>query len=422
MLSVLSNRGEVALRWETLLRERILPYWFDTSVNQAGGYQLFDIASRAQPNSWLDSINSLLTKLTNKNASNGRELRGLVSQTRLLWVFSFAHNQGYTGRDYLKAAEHGYRYLIATMLDSERGGFYWKADVKQGITQSFKILYGQAFSIYGLVEYHRASGLAEPVDQALSVYTAVQQCRQRYDWVEHCDRDFKPLVPMQSRLPGVPGLIGLRSSDALLHWMEALTELYLATQDHLVRESLLEALGLLKKHFFSADATECCEYRGPQWEWIDDPGLRTLSHGHNLEFAWLMIHAERALALPLSWPIFDGLINHTLTCAFDYEQGGFYFRGLANQVASDTDKAWWVQAEGLIALADAQDRIDPERYARVLDLLLDWIFTHQAAGDGIWITSTDRRGKPKDLTKAGEWKAGYHEVRAIAKFIRTFEP
>jgi len=113
MFSDLRDRSNVALEWDALLRDRMLPYWLNTTVNSRGGYQVHDpgdLSWRAQIRSMIDGRN---------DRSQNESLRGLVSQARLLWVFSHAHDLGYSTpqHDYLKAAAHGYTYLIETMLD-----------------------------------------------------------------------------------------------------------------------------------------------------------------------------------------------------------------------------------------------------------------------------------------------------------------
>ena len=40
--------------------------------------------------------------------------------------------------------------------------------------------------------------------------------------------------------------------------------------------------------------------------------------------------------------------------------------------------------------------------------------------DGIWIDSTTADGQPKSTGKAHAWKANYHDVRALVKFIDAF--
>jgi mannose/cellobiose epimerase-like protein (N-acyl-D-glucosamine 2-epimerase family) len=422
MITRLQDRLTIALEWEALLRDRMLPYWHNTTVNSRGGYRVYDPGDQ----SWRAQIKSMIKR--GNHRSQNESLRGLVSHARLLWVFSHAHLLGYSTPqyDYLKRAAHGYSYLIETMLDRQYGGFYWKADVDRGVTEPQKIFYGQSMAIYALVEYYRASGLSEPLEHARSLYETVQQ--RFYDkvhggWIEHCERDFTPLTCTGERLPGVPDIIGFKSGDAHLHWMEALTELYAEVKDASVRDSLVEALELLCTKFYPPSVSACCEYRLPDWKAVANDEFSGLSHGHMVEFCWLMLHAQQVLGTPGNRNHFESLLRHSLRYGFDQERGGFYFRGKPNEPACDTTKFWWVQAEGLSALTDAVAQFDSDEYNGTLTQLVDWILNYQIrSDDGVWIVSTDTEARPLNVKKAGEWKAAYHEVRAITKFVHTFAP
>ena len=90
-----------------------------------------------------------------------------------------------------------------------------------------------------------------------------------------------------------------------------------------------------------------------------------LSYGHNVEFAWLMIRAEKVLGQKPSWDHFYALLNHALKNGYDDRRGGLYYRGFDDQPATDTEKIWWVQAEMLSALTDAlKHQDDPARMKR----------------------------------------------------------
>lgn len=416
------QRTELALEWKALLRDRMLPYWHDTTVNSRGGYKVYDAGDR----SWRAQIRSMINGGSDR--SQNEVVRGVVSQARLLWVFSHAHLLGYSTpqHDYLKAAAHGYSYVTETMLDREYGGCYWKLDVNRGVIEPHKILYGQSIAIYALVEYHRASSLSEPLEYARSLFETAQQ--KFHDevhggWIEHCDRDFTPLACTGDRIPNMPDIVGYKSGDAILHWMEALTELYAEVPDASVRDSLVEAVELLRTKFYPPDASRACEYRLADWTAVENDEISSLSHGHMIEFAWLLLHAQQALGLPRDWDHFESLVQHSLRYGCDHERGGFYFRGKPNETACDTTKFWWVQAEGLSALTEAVAHFDSAEYNESLTRLLDWIRAYQIRSpDGVWIVSTDAGGRPLSVKKAGEWKAAYHEVRAITKFVHTFAP
>ena len=419
MVSDPQDRSRIAVEWDALLRDRMLPYWYNTTANSRGGYRVHDPGDR----SWRARIGYLI-----KGNDQHDTIRGLVSQSRLIWVFSHAHLLGYSTpqHDYLKRAQDGYSYLIDAMLDREYGGFYWKTDVNRGVIEPHKILYGQSMAIYALVEYHRASGLPEPLKHACSIYEIVQQKfhdKTHKGWIEHCERDFTPLTCTGERLPGMPDVVGFKSGDAHLHWMEALTELYSEVKDSSMRDSLIEAIELLCTEFYPRNVSESCEYRLPDWKAVASDDLSGISHGHMIEFAWLLLHAQQALALPRDWDHFESLVRHSLRYGFDHERGGFYFRGKPNELACDTTKFWWVQAEGLSALTDAAAHFDSDEYKVPLTQLVNWILNYQIrSDDGVWIVSTDAEARPQNVKKAGEWKAAYHEVRAITKFVHTFAP
>jgi mannobiose 2-epimerase len=410
-----------AQEWEALLRDRMLPYWHRT-VSSVGGYQVYDPGDR----SWRAQIKSMIKG--DNDRSQNESMRGLISQARLLWVFSHAHLCGYSTsqHDHLKAAGHGYSYLIETMLDRDYGGFYWKTDVNRGVIEPHKILYGQGMAIYALVEYHRASALSEPLEYACSIYEIVQQNlhdETHKGWIEHCERDSTPLTATGERLPGVPDVIGFKSGDAHLHWMEALTELYAETKDASVRESLLETIELLCRKFYPPNVNASCEYRTTDWKAVAGDEFSNVSHGHMVEFAWLLLHAQQTLGLPRDWDHFASLVGHSLRFGFDHDRGGLYFRGKPRELACDTTKYWWVQAEALSALTDAVAHFDSDEYSGPLTKLVNWILNYQIrADDGVWIVSTDAAGQPLNVKKAGEWKAAYHEVRAITKFVHSFAP
>jgi len=60
-------------------------------------------------------------------------------------------------------------------------------------------------------------------------------------------------------------------------------------------------------------------------------------------------------------------------------------------------------------------------YSEALEKLLQFVLTYQAnPGDGIWLDTVGADGKPKVTSKAHNWKANYHDVRAMIKFIEAF--
>jgi mannobiose 2-epimerase len=386
------------------LAGKILPYWYDTGQDtHRGGYLLDD-----------DAV---------KGRSTPAE-KQIVTQSRMVWTFSLAQLEGYsdTNRNYLRAATQGYHFLLDHFLDRQNGGYFWTTDLDGKPMNDCKLLYGQAFTIYAFVEYYRASGDKEALTHALDLYRTVQA--HLYDsknggWFEHADRDWKPLSPGDPR--NQVEVVGFKSANSHLHWMEALSELYDTTRDPGVKKSLLEAVHINATYFYPDDPAKCAFHRQFDWQPVTVASSAGLSYGHNVEFAWLMIRAENVLGREPSWEHFYALLNHALRNGYDDMRGGLYYRGFDDQPATDTEKIWWVQAEMLSALTDALKHKDDPRDEAALGKELQFIKTYQVdPKTGIWLYAVAAGGNPMDTTLANSWKANYHDVRAMMKFVDAF--
>jgi len=399
-----ASLGQSARESKTQLAEKILPYWFDTAQDTAsGGYLLSDdlVKGRTPPKE-----------------------KAIVTQARMIWTFSLAHRKGFSDarRDYLKAAAQGYRFLLDHFLDKERGGYFWKTDLAGRPVNQRKMVYGQSFVIYALVEYHRVSGNPEALRHAMELYQTLQ--KRAYDprrggWVEHFTREWTPLALRDPA--GEVEVAGLKSANTHLHLMEALTELYEVTHDKGVRKSLEESLRLNMEYFYPLDASKSCFHRNPDWSAVTDPRSAGLSYGHNVEFAWLMIRAEEVLGRGPSWNHFYAHLDHALKCGYDRERGGLYHRGIGNQMPFDTTKVWWVQAEMIAAFTDALRHKPDAAYEAALEKTLEFVARNMTdPKDGIWVDSVLADGQPRNTSKAHNWKANYHDVRALVKFVEAF--
>jgi cellobiose epimerase len=315
-----------------------------------------------------------------------------------VWAFSHAHRRGFG--DYFAAAEQGVVFLLERFRDPRHGGFFWKTDLAGRMRSDRTILYGQAFVIYALVEYFRASADTDALDEARSLFELLLQ--RAHDethggWIEHFRRSWRP-IRRQRR--GVEVEIpGLKSANAHLHMMEALTELHAVTADQAVEESLAETVDLSKMHFYPENPSESAMHRARDWSPAGRPGL---SRGHNLEFAWLLLRGEGALRREPSWSRFDAYLSHALA-------------------TPETDRVWWVEAELLAALTTAVVNRRALRFEEALERLLAFLLANQIDPvDGIWLESVAADGQPVKPAKTGTWKDAYHDVRASTLLAEAF--
>lgn len=392
-----------AANYRRQLAGSILPYWYDTAQDATnGGYLLAD-------------------RLEGRGTATEKQL---VTQARMIWTFSLAHRRGFSDarRNYLEAAAQGARFLDAHFRDREQGGYVWTTDPGGGVRNARKFVYGQSFAIYALVEFSLAGGGPEPLDRAMELFQTLQ--RRAHDdrnggWMEHFERDWTPL-PLRSPDAQVE-VAGLKSANTHLHLMEALTSLYLATTNAGVRAALEEAVRINRTQFYPADPGRSCFHRNPDGSAVDDPRSAGLSYGHNVEFGWLLAAAERALGREPSWDQIRAHVDHALRHGWDAERGGLYHRGSDDRPATDRQKVWWVQAEMMAALTELiAHRPDPA-LEDALDRLVHFVDRHMAdPRDGVWIDTVNPDGSPARTDKAHNWKANYHDVRALMKYVDAF--
>jgi mannobiose 2-epimerase len=324
----------------------------------------------------------------------------LATQSRMAWAFSHAHRKGLG--DYLGAAEQGVAFLLEHFRDPKYAGFFWKTDLSGRVRSDRKILYGQVFVVYALVEYFRATGDPDALDEARSVFEVLLE-RAHDDeyggWLEHFRRSWRPI-----RRPGRHVEVevgGLKSANAHLHVIEALSELYEETDDQAVGASLAETVDVCTAHFYPEDPSASSQHRTRDWGRAGRPGV---SRGHNVEFAWLLVAAEKALGREPSWSRFDRYLSHALA-------------------APQTDRVWWVEAETLAALTIAVSSRPQPRYVEALEGLLEFLLAYQIDPvDGIWLHTVGVDGSAVNSAKVGTWKDAYHELRASVLLTEAFGP
>jgi mannobiose 2-epimerase len=397
-----SFAGEAAA-WRRHLIERTIPYWLGT-VDPTGGYALSDDAVRGRTAPWEKQV---------------------VSQARMVWGLALAHRGGLClgSQACLLAAQHGVLYLRSRMRDPVHGGYYFAVQPDGSPRDPRKLVYGQAFVMYALVEWFRASGDQAALGDAMELYQLLQ--RRAHDasrggWTEHFERDWTPL-PL--RAPNaIVEVAGLKSANTHLHLLEAFTELHSETRDPGVRASLAESIRLNQRHFYPRDASCSAFHFHPDWSPVDDPASAGLSYGHNVEFAWLMIRAEESLGRRPSWGHFHGHLEHCLRRGTDHVRGGIYNRGMRDEPASDTVKVWWAQAEWIAALTDGL-RHKPGHAPSIAALRRVLAFMRDHATDartGIWLDTVAADGTPRSTGLAHSWKTLYHDTRGLLKFVEAF--
>lgn len=390
----------------------VLPFWLATVDGQHGGYAI--------------------ERAGGADAAIGS--KQLVTQARLVWSFSHAHRAGLAAdARYLDAATKGYQFLARHFHDAANGGYYWTTDRAGQPLDTRKILYGQAFALFALVEYFRAAGDPAALDEARRLFDVLERHardRERGGWVEHFTREWRPILAPGEYL--LVEIAGLKSANTHLHLMEALTELADAAPAPAIRAALADALAINERVFFPApDRTvqyTALDWSAPARRWSRSAiaerareisfGSPRLSYGHNVEFAWMAVRARQVLGLAPDWTRFDALLGHALDHGYDRARGGLYDGGYGTREAWFTGKTWWAQAELLTALTIADARPDRPAYADTLGQHVDWLLGTQADPiTRVWRWSMTGDGTVSDGRLAADWKTAYHDLRATLAYL-----
>lgn len=393
-----------------VLVDNILRFWLEKSLDREhGGYYMhFDAAGgRRETNT-----------------------KGIVTQARTLWLFARASRNDFEGeglpsRDtLLAAARHGWEGLRDLMWDHEHGGFFWTVDPVAGkVTMPGKHLYGQSFALYGLAEYYRASQEREALGLAdrLVEYLEQRSYDTRYGgYEEYFEANWtKPPEGTQ----GYMGPSHWKLMNTHLHLMEAFTTYLQARETPLARRRLEELVQIQASAVVRKDLGACTDKYQRDWTPILDGANGRVSYGHDLENVWLLVDANRALG-HASYPLRDlflTLWNYSLRYGYDEKAGGFYYWGNPNQPASGREKSWWVQAEVLVSALTMYEMTGESRFLDVFAKTWDLVRTKMVdTRSGEWHASIREDGSVGG-DKANNWKAGYHNGRAMIECMRLLK-
>ncbi len=412
------SRAEVTQildRTQAYLEHTLLRFWIENSPD---------------PN-----FGGFLSYFDRNGRPTGETTKTFLMQIRMLYTMASAHRYGYGGGRCAELAQMGAGFIVDHYWDAQHDGWFWIADSSGSPTVLDKIGYGQCFAIYAFSEYFLATGDPLGKEQALRSYDAV--CRHMADtryggYLELLTRDWQPH-------PG--GAYGgdRKSLDVHMHMMEALTSLYAMTGLPTHRRRLLEIIDLILTRMlhpenglgyihFTYDfqplgriifATEWGRDAHPP-EGKAAP-LDQTSPGHNVELAWLLLHALDVLGIPrqdyagVVKPLFD----HCVTYGIDQEYGGVYADTPMARPTTLTTKQFWQQAEVLVAMLDAYALFHDEQYWRAFRNVYDFVFEKlvvMAAG-GEWYERVDREGNPIDAALGHAWKISYHTVRSMVQSV-----
>jgi cellobiose epimerase len=332
------------------------------------------------------------------------EEKGLIQQSRQLWMLSTWYERRLAAPAVRELAEQQYTFLRRSFLDAADGAFVYRVS-RDGlrVVDGKKQLFAESYAIYALATYGRVFGDAEATALALARFESIDATRHDavnggYD---------------QRNDPGTLTAGAAKDSNTHLHLLEAFTPLYEATGDDRVAARLNELLDLFATRLRQPGNYVHAEF-GLDWAPVGSPKV---SYGLDLETAWLLLEAARVVGRasdPTLVAAALAIAANSAESGLDAQRGGYFESGVPGGAATGLDKIWWVQFEALEGLWWAHALSGEALQLDRLERTLDWVeFTEdKPVGEWFAITNPDGSAAGADY-KGDEWKESYHPVRAL---------
>jgi len=201
-----------------------------------------------------------------------------------------------------------------------------------------------------------------------------------------------------------------------LHVLEALTTLHAATEEAGVGRALRELIEIHLDRIMTP-AAHLGLYFDSEWLRLDS----VVSYGHDIEASWLLTEAaERTRDAQLESRVCRCALDvaAAISRILDENQGS-----LPNELKDgrlDTDRIWWVQAEGIVGMVNAAELSGNPAYLGRASTLWGFVKTFlidRVHGEWFWGVTHPGDAPLPNRYKGGAWKTSYHNGRACMQVM-----
>lgn len=392
---------------EKELYENILPFWLEHARNPAtGGFHAV---------------------IGEDMSVHDDQPRGSLLTSRILWTFSAAYRSR-PDPQYLEMARYAWRDLTSHFLDREHGGVYWSIHPDGTPDDARKQIYAQAFALYALTEFHRATGEASALSEARRIFELIESHAhdpRHGGYFDVLDRSWQRMGEDMNILGAAA-----KSQNSHIHILEAYTNLLRVWPDPTLRQRHGELVQLMLGRIIDPQTHHLVLFMDDNWT----PRGHEVSYGHDIELSWLLVEAAEVAANPalLTRARSEALRMADVTLAEGIDRdGGVYLEGEPGG-PTKFEKEWWEQAESLVGFANAYQISGDARYLR--QAKQSWQFIQERVVDrqhGDWHNTLNRdgtlireqrlrNGRVVPMAKLSTWKCPYHNSRACLQLIERF--
>ena len=321
-------------------------------------------------------------------------------QARQMYCYAHAHLMGWDG-PWLLAARQGYDFMCAHYWHDD-DGWIFSVNREGRPAGTVREAYEQAFALFGLAWYYRASGDTGALDWVSRTLGFIDE--------QLADATHGGL------LEAVPDKVPRRQNPHM-HLLEAYLALHWATGDLGFIERARELFRLFENHLQDSATGTLGEFFTRDWQPATGETGELVEPGHHFEWVWLLQQYARATA--------DDVSRHQ-AALYDFAEAhgvdsvdGLAFDGVLRDGSThDDNKRLWVQTEAIKAQIVQLERGNGAAAIR-LDQLLDGMFGHYLQENGTWQDHLhrDRVG----FAKSAPASSLYHIFLALAEVLRVKE-
>lgn len=346
--------------------------------------------------------------------------KGIILNTRILWAFSAACNHFEDDR-FQAECERASNYLKDNFKDADYGGVYWELDYSGQSTNRRKQVYAQAFAIYALAEYYKYRRKPEVLDWAMELFQLLETHAFDREYEGYTEAFAENWDVIEDMRLSEKDLNAPKTMNTHLHILEAYTTLYEVTPDSTVRQALENLIRLFLDKFATTNQHFKLFFT-KDWKNLSSEA----SYGHDIEAAWLLVHAARTIQdtdlIKKTEALAVTVADTFIVEALDEDYGVFNAINLETGKL-DADKHWWPQAEAVVGLLYVTKITGDDNYVSIAKKI--WNFIDEKIVDtknGEWFFRVNRQGIPyTDENKLGPWKCPYHNSRACMEIIPLLE-
>lgn len=382
-----------------VLTTNILPYWMEKMTDrQHGGFY---------------------GRITGQERLIPEAEKGAILNARILWTFSSAYRLLHKA-EYLETATRAKREIIDRFYDREFGGIYWSITAEGYPLDTKKQIYAIGFAIYGLSEYHRATGDSEALEYAIRLFHDIEAHsfdQKKNGYCEALTRDWGEIADMRLSEKDANER---KTMNTHLHILEPYANLFRVWKDGQLEARLRNLIRLFIDRIMDVDTHHLQLFFDDDWE----SQYHTISYGHDIEASWLLHEAtmvldDKKLLVEIEPYIID--IAEAATEGF-LPQGGMMYELHADTAAVDADRHWWVQAETIVGYINLYqhfgDKLSLARAMQCWQFVKQHLIDHKN-GEWYWSLRTDGSVN-RDDDKAGFWKCPYHNGRMCMEIIERY--